>query len=182
VQARSRRTQAGAGTEPNELDRLGLGDRELRWSPELNRLNLSAAAEPHEPPLAAFQCTRRIDGKRPSGKLTATFVPAGPLDVELRVDFPVCGYHGSLRMAGGRLDDHFLGMSYKYRCRRSPLSMFAVSCGPYFGSELDVVVTGNGWGRSVRIHVPWTVKKPDERCEFSFDELVFDLADCAVVQ
>jgi hypothetical protein len=131
--------------------------------------------------LASFTCEKPITGKRANGTLTAAFSASGPADAALRVRFSGCGYDGALHMIGGRLDDGALGKAYVYRCRRSPYSALAVSCGPYLGTELEVTVRGNGWGRVVRVLVPPSFPQPPEPCDLQLaEDLSFDLADCRV--
>ena len=174
-----------------EIDRPDpAGDHALGLTP----LDSSAKAQPGEQPLRAFSCTKPITGKRENGELDITFVPTTPADVAFRIQFraarPACNYSTEIRLAAGRLNDGVLGLATIYRCRRSPLSAFAVSCGPYLGSDLAMLVRGNGWGRTVAFRMPWSFHSgtPDaDVCTLPFvsddgaivnSELVFDLADC----
>lgn len=165
------------------------GDHELGLTP----LDSSTKATPGEAPLRAFSCAKPITGKRENGELEITFLPTTPADVAFRIDFraarPACNFTTELRLAAGRLNDGVLGLANTYRCRRSSLSAFAVSCGPYLGSELDVRVRGNGWGRTLAFRIPSSFRAelpeasactlPFARAQsFDNDELVFDLADC----
>lgn len=181
-------------SEGMQLDRPDpAGDHALVWPAPLDS---SALPQPGEAPLRAFSCTKEITGKRPNGRLEIAFTPTTPADVSFRIAFrgadPACSYTTEIHVAGGRLDDGFLGRAYTYRCRRSPLSVFAVSCGPYLGSDLGVLVRGNGWGRTVAFRLPWSVRVTQPAaCDLPFvtgdaergvrfdpAELVFDFADC----
>ena len=162
-------------------------------------LDYNASALPGELPLRAFSCTKSITGKRENGQLEVTFVPRTPTDVSLRIQFraaqSACNYSTELRLDAGRLNDGVLGRVNVYRCRRSPLSAFAVSCGPYLGSDLDVSVHGNTWGRTIAFRIPWTFHEGMARADvctlpfavydeiqrpqgFQNRELVFDFGDC----
>jgi hypothetical protein len=147
-------------------------------------------------PLVAFSCRTQITGKRPNGPLEVTFTPASPTDATWQLAFTgPCSYHGALHLVHGRLDDGFLGRAYEYRCTRSPHSLFAVSCGGYLGSDLEVLARGDQLTRTVHVRFPWTFRAgiaDRDACELPFveydeaghpqrvSELVFALADCAV--
>jgi hypothetical protein len=186
-----------SATSPLGLDTLdGTGDRELQTPiPD----DSSTVPLTDEKPLQAFSCTRAITGKRENGTLEVGFTPTSPADASFRVAFhgtsPGCDYTGELHLASGRLDDGALGLAYTYRCRRSPHSAMAVSCGPHLGSDLSVLVRGNGWGRTVSFRAPPSfplAKQPPVACQLPFVqydetgrpsrmsdvELVFDLEDC----
>jgi hypothetical protein len=189
-------TQTAAAI-PLEFDRPDpSGDRALT-SPSPG--DASSEELPGEPPLVPFQCTKQITGKRPNGKLTISFLPgsqsAGSFRIEFRALQPACNYKSEIRLVDGRLGDGFLGRAYVYRCRRSPHSVYAVSCGPYLGSDLNVIVRGNAWGRTIGFRFPWTFHEgmPSiSTCQLPFtiyddggqpkylnnDQLTFDLADC----
>lgn len=160
---------------------------------DLTPLDSDTHALPGEQPLRAFSCAKPITGKRENGQLEITFLPTTPADVTFRIEFrgarPACNFATELRLAAGRLNDGVLGLATTYRCRRSSLSAFAVSCGPYLGSDLNMLVRGNGWGRTVAFRLPssFRAELPDAgACTLPFvraqsfdnDELVFDLADC----
>ena len=151
------------------------------------------------PSLRAFSCTKQVGGKRENGLLEITFVPTTPDDVSFHVQFrgarPACNYATDIRLVAGRLNDGFLGRAYTYRCGASPLSAFAVSCGPYLGTDLTMVVHGDSSARTLAFRVPWSFhdRMPDaDVCTLPFvgydgaghaewidnDEIVFDLADC----
>lgn len=197
--ARAHDDDRSANTPPAlELDRPDpSGDRILVWPAPLDS---STAVIPGEKQLKGFSCTKQITGKRPNGSLEISFEPTTPSDVLFRIEFrasqPACNYVGELRLVGGRLNDDALGRAVSYRCRRSPSTVFAVSCGPYLGSDLTVLVRGNGWGRTVSFRIPPNFHAnipavtecslpfvnygdaPEHPPQFNNDELVFDLVEC----
>lgn len=137
--------------------------------------------------LVPFSCKTEITGKRPNGELRVTFLPRSERDAtwELTWSGP-CHYHAEAHLVNGRLDDDVLGKVYEYTCTRSPYSTFAVSCGPYLGSEVDARATGERIDRIVRVRIPWTfhIDAPPD-CAPPFvtdghvDELALDYAGCA---
>jgi len=149
---------------------------------------------PDEPPLQPFTCTRALSSKRADGLLTVRFEPTSPTDVAFRVEYaaprgaPAPCYRAAFRVTDGRLDDDFLSKAYRYRCRRSPHTRFAVACGPYLASDVHAVARGNGLDRTVHVRFPWTVRQRLEdpaQCALPLDpsavhgqELLFDYADC----
>jgi hypothetical protein len=175
------------------------GDRALVWP---HPADSSTREFPDEKPLVSFSCQTQVTGKRPNGTLSVTFRATTPSNVSFELKFqalqPECAYEGSIQLRKGRLNDGFLGKTYVYRCRRSPHSVFAVSCGPYLGSDLNVIVRGNGWGRTVNFRLPWTFQQgipAESTCRLPFviygenskpkyidnNQLSFDRSACQVV-
>jgi hypothetical protein len=149
-----------------------------------------------ELPLSAFSCTKEFTGKRTNGTLRVSFRPSSPTDVALGITFDGCDYTGEVKLVNGRLKGSPLEV-YENRCRRSPWTPLAVSCGVYLGSDLDVFVQGNGWGRTVRVRFPpgfYGGMKEPSGCRLPFvrydeegrpitienEELLFDIGACKV--
>jgi hypothetical protein len=137
------------------------GDRRLYDTPGPGDMQADAHAD--EPPLRGFRCHHTFSSKGPpaNGELVVTFAPRGPADARFEVSF-LPGYTHAFTLVDGRADvadGVYAGGDLHFRCRRSPRSVFAVSCGPELGSELAVVVRGNGWGRTVGVRLPWFPSK-----------------------
>ncbi|MGE5180674.1 MAG: hypothetical protein ACM31C_01365 [Acidobacteriota bacterium] len=162
-----------------------------------DELDLDVSVAASKPaPLVAFSCRTYVTGKRPNGEVRVTFSPASPRDATWDVAWTgTCHYHGALHLVNGRLDDGVLGLATESRCTRSPHSQFAVSCGPYLGSDVEVVAHGDAVTRAVHVRLPWTFRAGLDTlgaCELPFvrydqdgqplgiDELDFALAECAV--
>ncbi len=153
-----------------------------REAPRRDMLDLDVALAAAKPaPLVGFSCRKQITGKRPNGELRVTFSATSPRDATWEVAWNSgCTYHGALHLVNGRLDDGFLGRAYEYRCTRSPYSRFAVSCGTYLGSDLEVIARGDDVVRRVHVRLPWTFHAASYDCEAPVDELVFAQSECAV--
>jgi hypothetical protein len=132
------------------------GDRAFGRGPDGGDFQEAASAD--EPPLRGFRCEHGFWAKGPweNGQLVVTFTAQGPRDARVELSFP--SYAHVFAMVDGEVDDVY-GGGHRFRCRRSPRSVFAVSCGPSLGSELAVVVRGNAWGRTVSFRLPWDPSK-----------------------
>jgi hypothetical protein len=115
-------------------------------------------------PLRAFTCRKEFrPGKSPQGPFSIRFVPRNPTDVSYHLEYH-CGfncwgtadYSVDLRIENGQMKNTLLDHSPdKIACRRSPLSGFAVDCGPFLGSDLDIHVRSGELTRKVNFRMPF---------------------------
>jgi len=99
-------------------------------------LGLGCATTPTTPgadevPPAAFECRKRIDGKRSTGWQTLRFEPSArdaTLTMSFQGDLPACSFTATWRFPQGLAGYTPLVHDGTRRCRGSYLSPFAVSC------------------------------------------------------
>jgi hypothetical protein len=151
-----------------------------------------------ELPLLPFTCTKQVSGIAAKGEVRFSFRPSSPTEAAFRVAFggTPCDYEGDAKLVAGRLKDGSLQGS-AVRCRRSPWSPFAVSCGVDMGVDLHLLVRGEGGDRTVQVRFPPSFHEGMKRwseCRLPFvsyghdgqpqridnDRLVFNLAECKV--
>ncbi|HEY2404642.1 MAG TPA: hypothetical protein VGI10_01495 [Polyangiaceae bacterium] len=124
----------------------------------------------NSPSLRAFHCIKQYNpGKGTQGPLTIRFRPQGPADVVFHIEFTctgncrdspkLCQYSADLRIDHGRLNDGVLGASMDSRCRSSTITGFALDCGAFLGSDVDVLVKAQAVTRTVNFRVPFTFKR-----------------------
>jgi hypothetical protein len=152
---------AACGKQPASRDLQGpVAALDGLW-PDGGRADAGPGAAP--PVLRAFTCTKRFTApKAPQGPLTIRFLPRSARDVTFHIEYhcqfncgKICDYAADLVVEDGRMKNAGVSSGFPFKCVRSPLIGFAVDCGLFLGSDVDVHVRGNGVARTVSFRIPF---------------------------